>query len=412
MALHDIAYNQEASQRLAESKQLGQRGQEENRDASLFTRTKHNEKYHDPSGKAFSIPVRANEEQEDFGTSPSPLPYEVFPRSAAWNIQVPVTCSKIDEFTGISPLSSSVVDVMNHLVQWEARALARNAEVVAGRLGYHPSRMDLALTDYIAYCQDVSVRMRMTVLDWVMDVQRAFNLRDDTLFLSVHIFDRYLSTEFAVRRNAISRTELQLVASAAILIAAKMEEVKMFAVNGLLYLCAGAYDKNQLDKMEQKICNGLGYEFCRVPILEFAQCFLSITKSESDENLAVHLCAVKRIMMFLLDNTLLNRESYAFSPSTVAMSALELAVWVFQLPDNFSRVQLWLTGESERLGLPVMTGPVQINIPLHTISTAKCKSMILQSVEVVRNSKFKALAHKYAAKKCKVLECIYIPSTS
>ncbi|URE28318.1 Cyclin, C-terminal domain, partial [Musa troglodytarum] len=66
---------------------------------------------------------------------------------------------------------------------------------------------------------EINAKMRAILADWLIEVHYKFELMPETLYLTFHIIDRYLSMETVLRR------ELQLVGVSAMLIASKYEEI-------------------------------------------------------------------------------------------------------------------------------------------------------------------------------------------
>lgn len=73
--------------------------------------------------------------------------------------------------------------------------------------------------DYMDNQLEINVKMRMILMDWLIEVHRKFELMPETLYLTVNIVDRYLSMKVVRKR------ELQLVGISAMLIASKYEEI-------------------------------------------------------------------------------------------------------------------------------------------------------------------------------------------
>jgi G2/mitotic-specific cyclin-B, other len=73
--------------------------------------------------------------------------------------------------------------------------------------------------DYIEAQVEINSKMRAILADWIIEVHNKFELMPETLYLTMHIIDQYLSLQPVVRR------ELQLVGISAMLIACKYEEI-------------------------------------------------------------------------------------------------------------------------------------------------------------------------------------------
>ena len=73
--------------------------------------------------------------------------------------------------------------------------------------------------NYMDCQKDINPSMREILNDWLIEVHLKFGLLPETLFLTVNLIDRYLSTK------SIYRNKLQLVGVTAMLIASKYEEI-------------------------------------------------------------------------------------------------------------------------------------------------------------------------------------------
>lgn len=73
--------------------------------------------------------------------------------------------------------------------------------------------------DYMLSQSHINEKMRMILVDWLVEVHNKFELLPETLYLAIDLVDRYLS------RKVVSRRELQLVGIASMLLASKYEEI-------------------------------------------------------------------------------------------------------------------------------------------------------------------------------------------
>lgn len=69
--------------------------------------------------------------------------------------------------------------------------------------------------DYFKNQPDITEHMRSVLLSWLINVHLKYKLQTQTLFISIHIIDSYLS------RVAVQRNQLQLVGIVAIWITSK-----------------------------------------------------------------------------------------------------------------------------------------------------------------------------------------------
>ncbi|KAF9605305.1 hypothetical protein IFM89_015921 [Coptis chinensis] len=94
----------------------------------------------------------------------------------------------------------------------------------------------LAAVDY----HEINEKMRAILVEWLIEVHNKFELMPETLYLTVHIVDRYLSMRL------VSRKILQLIGMSAMLIASKYEHVWALEVNDFVYIADNDYNRAQI----------------------------------------------------------------------------------------------------------------------------------------------------------------------
>lgn len=72
--------------------------------------------------------------------------------------------------------------------------------------------------DYFKHHGNLDEVKRAKLVDWLVEMQEAFEMNHETLYMAVSIMDRYCS-----RARRIPRESLQLMACASALVAAKVE---------------------------------------------------------------------------------------------------------------------------------------------------------------------------------------------
>ncbi|KNA24708.1 hypothetical protein SOVF_012870 isoform A [Spinacia oleracea] len=105
--------------------------------------------------------------------------------------------------------------------------------------------------DYMASQPDINEKMRSILVDWLIEVHYKFELRKETLYLTINIIDRFLSMK------VVPRKELQLVGIASMLIACKYEEIWAPEVNDFVQISDKAYVREQVLGMEKAILGNL-----------------------------------------------------------------------------------------------------------------------------------------------------------
>lgn len=92
-------------------------------------------------------------------------------------------------------------------------------------------------------------RMRTVLLDWLSEVCEVYTLHRETFYLTIDYIDRYLSTN----ANIVPKQQLQLIGVAALMIAAKVEEIYPPKVSDYAYVTDGACSSQDILSTEMNI---------------------------------------------------------------------------------------------------------------------------------------------------------------
>ncbi|XP_004577586.2 cyclin-A1 [Ochotona princeps] len=107
---------------------------------------------------------------------------------------------------------------------------------------------------YMRKQPDITEGMRTILVDWLVEVGEEYKLRAETLYLAVNFLDRFLSN------MSVVRGKLQLVGTAAILLASKYEEIYPPEVDEFVYITDDTYSKRQLLRMEHLLLKVLAFD--------------------------------------------------------------------------------------------------------------------------------------------------------
>ncbi|XP_017709659.1 PREDICTED: cyclin-A1 isoform X3 [Rhinopithecus bieti] len=107
---------------------------------------------------------------------------------------------------------------------------------------------------YMKKQPDITEGMRTILVDWLVEGGEEYKLRAETLYLAVNFLDRFLSC------MSVLRGKLQLVGTAAILLASKYEEIYPPEVDEFVYITDDTYTKRQLLKMEHLLLKVLAFD--------------------------------------------------------------------------------------------------------------------------------------------------------
>lgn len=157
---------------------------------------------------------------------------------------------------------------------------------------------------------DINSRMRAILVDWLVEVHSKYRLHDETLWLCVQIVDRYLETA------NVMRNRLQLVGVAAMLIAAKFEEIHPPEVRDFAYITDNTYSKQEILDMEAVILNSLEFNLACPTAVHFLSKF-----QRANQGTEVH----KHLAQYLAELSLPDHRSLKYRPSLVAAAAVLLS---------------------------------------------------------------------------------------
>ena len=91
--------------------------------------------------------------------------------------------------------------------------------------------------------------MRRTLVRWLLQVGRKFQVNQETVHLCVQLVDFMLLFE----TKLIDKTNFQLLGVAALFIASKYNQIHTFQADKYIYVCDGLYSLVQLFEMESCI---------------------------------------------------------------------------------------------------------------------------------------------------------------
>ena len=107
--------------------------------------------------------------------------------------------------------------------------------------------------NYLNAQDDINEQMRSILIDWIIDIHYKYGFKDETLFMTVNIIDRYSTIK------QISRTKYQLLGITAMMISCKHEEIEFPKINDFIYITGNLYTKDEMIKMEYDILKVLNF---------------------------------------------------------------------------------------------------------------------------------------------------------
>ncbi|KAM6907235.1 cyclin-A1 [Xenentodon cancila] len=194
---------------------------------------------------------------------------------------------------------------------------------------------------YLEGHPEITNGMRAILVDWLVEVAQDYRLSSETLHLAVNYLDRFLS-----RTAHVKRGKLQLVGTAALMIAAKYEEIFPPKLNEFVYITDSTYTRKQLVQMEDAFLRVLSFYMSAPTTYQFLRLFISVHPvCGNTENLALYIAEL----------SLMEIEPFLqYNPSVVAAGAYCLAAYTIN-QSLWSNSLIAFTGYSMGEIMPCLT---------------------------------------------------------
>ncbi|XP_075705834.1 cyclin-A2 [Rhinoderma darwinii] len=164
---------------------------------------------------------------------------------------------------------------------------------------------------YMLKQPDITNNMRAILVDWLVEVGEEYKLQTETLYLAVNYIDRFLSS------MSVLRGKLQLVGTAAMLLASKFEEIYPPEVAEFVYITDDTYNKKQVLKMEHLVLKVLSFDLAAPTILQYLNQYFRhqpVTKK------------VESLCLYLGELSLIDSDPFLrYLPSIIAATAFIIA---------------------------------------------------------------------------------------
>ena len=179
-------------------------------------------------------------------------------------------------------------------------------------IGIYPQ----AKYNYMDDQSEINERMRGILIDWLIEVHFKFGFTDETLYMTVSIIDRYLSS------NHITKKNLQLLGITSLFISCKHEEIDVPKINDFTYITNNAYDKNEVIQMEDDILKFLKFNLLYPSPIKFF------------EYLSLHFNFNKKMHMmgkYLMESFLLDIKNIKYKSSIIACACCYIVMKFFKI---------------------------------------------------------------------------------
>ena len=175
--------------------------------------------------------------------------------------------------------------------------------------------------NYLEYQPEINEKMRAILIDWLIDVNNRFHYKEETLYTTIYIMDRYLS------KKVIKRKRFQLLGITSLFIASKLNEIYFRRISDYAFISDNTYTQDEIKIMEEDISKALNFDFLFPSPLSFFE--ILSKKLGLYEDLNSYYYGQCLMQTFLMDIRSLN-----YSYSTIACTCCYI-VMKFYKNENY-----------------------------------------------------------------------------
>ena len=162
----------------------------------------------------------------------------------------------------------------------------------------------------------INPETRTCLIDSLIDLQKIFNFKERTLFITVQLFDRYIALSIIKEITPKLKEEnLDIILTSALLIASKIEESILYKLSDYLGILSEKYTIEDIKVTENKIMNLMDFSAVSPTVLDFFE--ILAEKSELNED-------QKNRGLFLLNTILLDINLSQISGSVIAYAVVKI----------------------------------------------------------------------------------------
>ena len=172
--------------------------------------------------------------------------------------------------------------------------------------------------NYFNFQNEINQKMRSILIDWLIDVGKKFNLREETFYHAIYIIDNYLS------KKIIKRKSFQLLGITSLLIASKFNEIYLRKTEDYSFITNLAYNIEEIKLMEKDITKTLSFNFLIPTCLSFYE-IISLKLGFS------HDINKFNFGQFLMQTFLIDFRSLFFSYSNIACAACYIVMKFYKM---------------------------------------------------------------------------------
>jgi len=192
-------------------------------------------------------------------------------------------------------------------------------------------------TNYMDTQMELTKKMRAILVDWLVDVHMKWRLHPNTLYLTIHLIDRYL------QKTQVPKNKLQLVGVACMSIAAKFAETGAPPMIELSWVTDHAYQPEEIAGYEMKVLGSLNFNVLTPVALEFLLIFQKANRCSDEQS---------HLTQYILELSLGSMELVGYTPSHLAAASVLLSNKLLKVSPNWSKAMVSYTGYESKVLTP------------------------------------------------------------
>jgi hypothetical protein len=237
--------------------------------------------------------------------------------------------------------------------------------------------------NYMAYQNEITNDMRRILIEWLIEVHGEYDLKPETLYLTINLIDRYLS------KRIVPKSDFQLLGVTALWVAAKYEEAhgKIPSLNQMKFICCKYYEEPEFIQMEMRLLEEMNFSIGHPTPEAFLKLQLLLANYERTVR-----PAIKYLARYIMETSLIDYNFIRFTPSVISQSSLILAVNILnQKSWTYVNDELW---ECIRALVEKMVDPPK-SIYTKYSSNKYMRTSVIAKQLIMGNPKFKNLTQNF-----------------
>lgn len=233
--------------------------------------------------------------------------------------------------------------------------------------------------NYMAYQNEITNDMRRILIEWLIEVHGEYDLKPETLYLTINLIDRYLS------KRIVPKSDFQLLGVTALWVAAKYEEAhgKIPSLSQMKFICCKYYEEPEFIQMEMRLLEEMNFSIGHPTPEAFLKLQLLMSNYERTTR-----PAIKYLARYIMETSLIDYNFIRFTPSVISQSSIILAVNILdQKSWTYINDDLW---DCVRSLIEKMIDPPKSIYTKYSSSKYMRTSVIAKQL-IMSNPKFKNL---------------------